>query len=275
MTQNIVMSTFFILCQFLILCYNIIMTWASKRQTSIIVLLLGLAFIPILFIVYKINTIPPTCFDKKQNQEEAGIDCGGPCELLCKSQVSDLVVSWKRFFLVGDGVYNVVIYVENPNTNAGAKDVGYQIRVLNKDGISMYERHGDTTIPAKRSVPIVEAGLALGGQIPVRIEFKFDDEIVWTRQVSKDVPLSASNNALIGATSTPKLITNIINKDFNPYSNIEVVAILYDGEGNAMGASRTFIDRIEGNQTFPVTFTWPYPFKVMPTKIEVIPKLFI
>jgi hypothetical protein len=251
------------------------MTWASKRQASIIILLLGLASIPVFFILYKIASIPPTCSDKKQNQSEAGVDCGGPCSLLCKSQVLDLVVSWKRFFLVGDGVYNVVVYVENPNSEAGAKNVRYQMRVLNKDGISMYERHGETTIPAKRSIPIVETGISFGSQIPSRIEFKFDNEILWTKQTSKEVPLTISNNSLLGATSTPKLLTNIINKDFNPYTNIEVVAIMYDDIGNAIGASRTYIDRIEGGQTIPLTFTWPAPFKVVPTKIEVIPKLFI
>ncbi len=251
------------------------MTWASKRQASIISVLFILATIPIIFIVYKINSIPPTCSDNKQNQGEVGIDCGGPCSLLCKSEVSNLIVSWKRFFPVGDGVYNVVVYVENPNIGAGARNVGYQIRVINNDGISMYERHGITTIPAKRSVPLVETGISLGGQVPVRIEFKFDDGIIWTKQDIKEVPLVASNNSLINATSTPKLISNILNKDFNSYSNIEVVAILYDEVGNAVGASRTFIDSIGGNQTIPVIFTWPAPFKVVPSKIEVIPKVFI
>jgi hypothetical protein len=70
-------------------------------------------------------------------------------------------------------------------------------------------------------------------------------------------------------------MTNIINKDFNQYSDIEVVAILYDEVGNAMGASRTFIDKIESNQTLPIIFTWPEPFKKIPTKIEVIPKMII
>jgi len=51
--------------------------------------------------------------------------------------------------------------------------------------------------------------------------------------------------------------------------------VLYDENGNAMGASRTFIDSINGGQIVPLTFTWPTPFKSIPTKIEIIPKLFI
>jgi len=251
------------------------MTWASKRQTSIILVLLGLAAIPIVYFVYQYISIPPTCSDNKQNQEEVGVDCGGPCSLLCKSQTSNPIVSWKRFFLVGSGVYNVVVYVENPNTNAGARDVGYQIRIFNTDGISMYERHGATTIPAKRAVPIVEAGISFGNQTPTRIEFKFDDDIVWYREAVKDVPLYVANNSMIGATSTPKLTTNITNISSDSYSDVEVVAILYDEIGNAMGASRTYIDKIDGNETIPLTFTWPSPFEATPTKIEIIPKLFI
>lgn len=251
------------------------MTWASKRQNTIVLLLLSLAMIPVFLTAYKISSVPPTCSDKKQNQNEVGVDCGGPCSTLCKSQISEPIVSWKRFFLVDQGVYSVVAYVENPNLNAGAKNVGYQIRVINKDGISMYERHGETVIPAKRAVPLIETGISFGDQIPSRIEFKFDEGIVWTRQDVKNIPLIITNNSLINATSSPKLTTNMTNQDFNSFSNIEVVAILYDESGNAMGASRTYVESIEGNQTIPLTFTWPRPFESVPTKIEIIPKLFI
>lgn len=251
------------------------MTWASKRQASIIFVLLVLATIPIIYLVYQYLSIPPTCFDKKQNQSEIGIDCGGPCSLLCKSEILNPVVSWKRFFLVGSGVYNILVYVENPNVNAGAKNVGYEIRAFNTDGISMYERHGETTIPSKRAVPIVEAGISFGGQIPSRIEFKFDDGIVWYKEAVKEVPLLVSNSLLTKATSSPKLEANIKNNDSISHSDVEVVAILYDEKGNALGVSRTYIDKIESSQTQNLIFTWPEPFKSVPTKIEIIPKLFI
>lgn len=251
------------------------MSWASKRQNSVLALLTILALIPVIFIAYKFLSIPATCSDRMKNQSEVGVDCGGPCSLLCKSQVVDPIVTWKRFFSVGGGVYNVVAYIENPNSSAGAEKVGYTVRVINQDGISMYERHGTTVIPAKRAVPVVESGINLGGQTPSRVEFKLSDSIVWKKEEVKETPLLVSNISLTGATSSPRLVANIENKDVVPYSNIEVVALLYDEQGNAIGASRTYVDSVSAGASVSLTFTWPTPFTQNPARIEVIPKLFI
>ena len=176
---------------------------------------------------------------------------------------------------MGSGVFNAVAYIENPNSSAGAENVGYVIKVFNQDGISMYERHGTTVIPAKRGVPVVESGINLGGQTPSRIEFRLDNSIVWKREEVKETPLSVSNIVLTNATSTPRLVAQVENKDVKSYKNVEVVAILYDEEGNAIGASRTYADSLNAGSSVSLTFTWPIPFTKTPARIEVIPKLFI
>ena len=251
------------------------MSWASKRQASVVSLLIALACIPVIFIVYKFISKPATCSDGIQNQSEVGVDCGGPCSLLCSSQTTDPIVTWKRLFLVGGGVYNAVAYIENPNANAGAENVRYRLKVLNADGISMYERTGSTVIPAKRSFPIIETGINLGSQTSSRIEFKIDTPIVWKKENVKETPLSVVNTVLTGATSSPKLTVTIKNEDVVPYTNVETIAVLYDDAGNAMGASRTFIDSIGGSAEVPLIFTWPEAFPTVPVRIEVTPKLFI
>ncbi len=251
------------------------MSWSSKRKTSIILVVVIILVILFAFIGYKIIYRAPTCNDGYQNQGETGIDCGGPCSLVCSSEALSPVVTWKRLFLVGSNVYNAVAYIENPNANAGANNVGYRLRVFNSDGISIYERHGETIIPAKRSVPILETGIALGSQTPVRIEFVFEDPIIWKKETATNNPLSVNSINLDGATTTPSLNAKIQNSDVASYKNIEVVAILYDENGNAMGASRTFIDNINGGETVPVNFNWPTPFSKIPARIEIVPKLFI
>jgi hypothetical protein len=66
-------------------------SWSKKRQTFYIVtamvffiLVVGL---PVFFATYK----PPSCSDGKQNQNEKGVDCGGPCSVLCKASALDLI----------------------------------------------------------------------------------------------------------------------------------------------------------------------------------------
>lgn len=92
--------------------------WVAKRKLfygifSIVALVLVIG-VPLFFVLYK----TPTCFDGKQNQNEKGIDCGGVCTRLCSSDIANPIVLWQRSFVVTDGVYNAVAYVQNPNVLA-------------------------------------------------------------------------------------------------------------------------------------------------------------
>ena len=250
------------------------MSWSSKRKSSIIVTFFGIVAVIVAIIAYRVLSVPATCSDRTQNQGEVGIDCGGPCSLLCTSQIQEPIISWKRIFPVADGAYNFVAYIENPNTNAGAEHVGYRIRVSNAEDMTIYERYGNTVIPARRSLPIVETGMSLGGEKPSQVEFKLDKNIVWKTENEKATPLLVSNILLKDASSTPRLTAIVDNKNENSYQNVEVVALLYDEKGNAIGASRTFVN-VGAGGSVPVIFTWPQAFSVAPARIEVIPKLFI
>ena len=73
---------------------------------------------PTAVIVFFYYYQPATCRDGKQNQEEDGVDCGGPCSLICDAQSATPIVSWVRFFKIQDGFYNVASFVENPNAKS-------------------------------------------------------------------------------------------------------------------------------------------------------------
>ena len=73
--------------------------------------------------------------------------------------------------------------------------------------------------------------------------------------------------------TSPKLDVKIVNKTLNTYKNVEVIAIIYDEEGNGVLSSRTFIDSIGDKGESSVVFTWPEPINFKPSKIEVVPNL--
>ncbi|MCR4310974.1 MAG: hypothetical protein NUV54_00150, partial [Candidatus Taylorbacteria bacterium] len=86
-------------------------SWSTRHQFfyisgAILFFLFALA-LPTLFLTYK----APSCVDGVQNQEELGIDCGGPCSVLCKAEALDVIVRWQRAFRVKEGVYNALAYV--------------------------------------------------------------------------------------------------------------------------------------------------------------------
>ncbi len=237
------------------------MSWARRRKFiyigSIVLLFLLVIVLPTVIHFYK----APTCFDGKQNQTEVGVDCGGPCILLCRGGYAPLTVLWSRFSKVNDGVYNVLAYIENPNINAGTDDLNYTFKLYDKSGILLRERSGRTFAPANKVMAVFEADLFTGNQIPQRVEFSFSSQAVWTKQESVENGLSISQAVISRADTAPRLSALINNKTINPIKNIEAIGIIYNTEGNTSAFSRTIIDSIDGKEAKNISFNWPQPFE--------------
>jgi len=248
------------------------MSWANRRRfiyASIVGLFLLLVVgLPSFLYFYE----KPTCFDEKQNQEELGIDCGGSCELICKSDTVDLKILWSRHFYVTDGVYNVVAYVENSNFDAIARNVPYTFKVFDKENILIYERKGSTFISAKGIVPVFEAGLITGERIPARTVFEFRREPVWER-TGYEANFVVQGITLSKEDTKPRIDAVLVNNGVDDYTDVPVVVTVFDIEGNAIASSRTVIKFIEGRSSVPLVFTWPNPYDRDVSEIDIIPSV--
>jgi hypothetical protein len=71
--------------------------------------------------------------------------------------------------------------------------------------------------------------------------------------VVKDQQISSEDTA-------PRVVANVENIGNIPASNIDVVAVVFDINGNAIGASRTFVESLARGEKQQVSFTWPAPF---------------
>jgi Mg-chelatase subunit ChlD len=60
-----------------------------------------------------------------------------------------------------------------------------------------------------------------------------------------------------------------VNKSLQDVSNIEVTAIVYDGNNNAVAASRTYVNTVKKGETAQAVFTWPQPFQAKLDVCEV------
>lgn len=249
------------------------MSWATKRRFmyigGIIIFIIVFIIIPITFYLYK----PPTCFDGKQNQAETGVDCGGPCLLLCRAEYAPLSVLWSRFSKVSDGVYNVLAYVENPNLNAGANNLDYVFKLYDKDGIILGERYGRTFAPTNKIMAVFEPDMRTGNLIPHRVEFMFSNRAIWYKQENYENPLSVSQSVISREDTAPRLSTTITNKSINPIKQTEVIGIVYNSEGNTIAFSRTIVDDLAGREVRNINFNWPRPFSEKYAKTEILLKI--
>jgi len=250
------------------------MTWSQKRQfmilSAVLVVFLILAAI---FILPRLKE-HPTCLDGKQNQKEAQIDCGGPCEKLCLFQASDISVRWVKTLSVIGNFYNALAYIENQNLNAGLKNISYEFKFYDQNNILITEKKGRTYVSQGGPSFIFEPAVDMKGFVPYRTTFKFTEEQIFYKEnpnVSK-VFIAAEDKKLSDLDTSPKLQVVLSNESDFDLNNLEVATILYDTEGNTIGFSKSFVESFPKNKKHQVFFTWLKPFGAEIAKIEILPR---
>jgi len=238
--------------------------WASRRRAiylgALVLILSAISFG--IFWKYWYNT--PTCFDNVKNGDEAGLDCGGSCTLICNNDIIKPIVRWDpRLFEVSPGLWSVLVYVENPNTDADAAYVPYSFTIYDENNAVLLERKGATILPKNKTVGIFEGGITVTGAAkPKRVIFEFGNGIVWKKNEEVGDKISIKHGSILRLDSTPRVEANVKNSGTEEIKNIELVIAIFDGADNVIAASRTFIETIKKNQDTNVFFTWPKPFNL-------------
>lgn len=254
--------------------YNTSMSWSLKRQILyigiLVILALGFGY---LIISPYINKIP-TCTDNIQNGNEAGVDCGGSCPTSCTFQVDQISVLWSRVFEVIPGRYNAVAYLENHNKDEAIYNIKYKFRFSDKDNIYIGKREGETFIPPSGKFAIFEPAIGVGNSIPVYTTFEFTETPVWNKVPAdklSQLKVSVSDIKLENQDTSPHLSATIKNDSLFNVPEVGVVALLYDKDGNAVSASRTYIDALTAEESKNINFTWPEPMPGNVIAEELIP----
>jgi len=250
------------------------MTWAFKRQLFFIgIIVLFFAGLLFLIISPRLNKVS-SCTDGLQNGDETGVDCGGSCSLVCYFEADPLSVLWARTFQVIPGRYNAVAYIENHNKNAAVQKIRYKFRFSDKDNIYIGKREGETFIPPSGKFAIFEAGIGVGNSIPVYTSFEFTEEPVW-RDVVEDkinqLKLLISDVKLENQNTRPRLSAKLKNNSLLFVPEVDVIVLLYDEKGNAVSASRTYLEDLGGEEVRDINFTWPEPILGNVFVREIIP----
>lgn len=250
------------------------MSWALKRQIFYISILFVFFGVFGFLASYPYLNKEPTCNDGKQNGLENGIDCGGGCPLLCSFQTDKLSIIWSRAFQVTEGRYNAVSYIENQNTNAGVYKIKYRFRFADKNNVYIGKREGEISIPPLGKFAIFEGAIDLGYSIPVYTTFEFTEIPTWINISSEKInqlKILTGDIVVEDENENPKAFTTIKNKSLFTIPELNVILILYDNSGNAISASRTYLQSLKGEETKELNFTWPLPFDREVVTKEIIP----
>jgi hypothetical protein len=252
------------------------MTWAGKRRLFYFGIVFFVAVLFAGYLLYPILTTPPTCSDGKKNGDERGPDCGGVCSLVCNADAVDLLVLWSRSFEVIPGVYNSVAYIENQNPTAGIKKISYEFKLYDTDNKFIANKKGSTFISPAGKTAIFESNINTGiNRIPKRTTFTFTENPVWNKASEDASNFSFLKKDIIsdGLDSSPHISAVIENDSLRYVPEFDVVVLVYDSLGNAIGASKTFVEGMNPSAKQSVNFTWPKPFSVELRTIEIVPRV--
>ncbi|TSC68894.1 MAG: Uncharacterized protein G01um101456_450 [Parcubacteria group bacterium Gr01-1014_56] len=248
------------------------LSWSMRRQL-LYYIVAGVACLIILVAGWKtFFTHTPTCNDGLKNGTELGVDCGGSCALICQAQARAPVVSWARAFKTDTGLYTAAAYIENSNPGAGARAVRYSFQLFDDKNVLVIEREGVADLPNMVLVPIVESNITVGNRVVARTLFSFADEPEWSRVPEKKPSVVISNQELEQDGS--RISATLTNNSLENIKQLVVIAVLFDAQGIARGASKSTVSTIAKKSSQPVVFTWPTGVpNIVRAEITVVPAL--
>jgi hypothetical protein len=245
-------------------------SWSQNRKllyggTTILVIVALVIVLGVRFF-YK----APSCSDGLKNGDEQGIDCGGSCLKLCQNNFLASIVSWTRFEEVSPHLYNVAVYIINPNIDGEARDVPYHVQLYDNRGIIITEYNGTITLPPHRNALAFQDAINVGERVPAKALFEFTQLPDWHKQSDRLMELKVPDKKYSEDENGSSLIVTLKNSGVLPMGKISVYAILYDKNGNALGFSKTIVDGIPANETVLAPFTWARNHQGSVVSIEVL-----
>ncbi len=256
------------------------MNWAQRRKLTYVLIVLAFFGIVGFTIYHKATDVAPTCFDHKQNGDETGVDCGGSCVSYCANELNNPTVEWVRVFPVTPGIVDAVAYIEHGYPTSAAQTVSYDFKLYDAQNVVLADRTGSTYLGTAGKTAIVETLIHVSPNDPVALaRFSFTNIIPWQKvspsfaQVVIDTTQNHIDTFAAGANNqvNTRLTATIKNESRISFSNLDVVAILYDDNGNAITASKVLLPSLPALQSQTVYFTWPYQINNV-AKVEVIPR---
>jgi hypothetical protein len=225
------------------------------------------------YIFFYLTAPAPTCFDKKQNQAEKGIDCGGTCApCQAAQQAQDIVIKEVAVALGGNDTYDVAAKIVNPNNTLGSASFNYTFELKDSSGNVISTREGNSFILPADSKYIGELGLNFDkGSVPASVDLVIG-EVKWEELKNIGKPQIGVYNKNVGEDAATKGIEAdgvIRNESGYDLGKISVVVILRSESGDIVGIHKTEKNSVRIKEERDFRLTWPYQLSAPVQNIEV------
>lgn len=228
---------------------------------------------------YFLSVPDPSCFDGVRNQEERGVDCGGPCARACvETFVPDPIVIREAAFVPGgeDGEYDVLAKLYNPNDEFGAPVLPYVFRLKDASGAVLAEASGSGFILPQETKMILSVGLRSTAS-PREVEIVFPEGGKWERFSGyKEKPSFSVLNRRYGRISSGPFFGEatgiLVNDSVFDFRSVLVKVILRDADGVPLAFNQTEMNTFRTRESRDFRLRWPKAFPGEVAQIDVEPE---
>lgn len=247
----------------------------KNHKRTIIIIVYAVIFFLTGWLLYYLIAPNPTCVDKKKNQGEGGIDCGGPCERKCEEplHLQDLTVKTASFFYGGEGKYDVVVKIYNSNETHGASEFTYKMILKSNSGSVITAREGKDFILPMEDKYLIENNIDSISK-PTKVEVKISN-VEWkefSNYLRPNFTYTKKFNLISSGPAYCEVFGNIFNETNSDFGLVRIKVILRDSNGNPIAANKTEIREFTAKSEREYRLIWPisFPGTVNEENIEVV-----
>lgn len=232
--------------------------WSLRRQILYFTFFGVIILSIILYFLWPIIFPAPTCFDKKQNGIETGIDCGGNCLLQCVNEYTPLNVSLSKAYKKSEGVYDILVLIENKNANKAPKTLNITIDIYDEKNTlatSTTKNYDGVTGP---TIPIYISNYKISGIS--KVIPRINGYQMFASRDSYHIRLKDFDfiNAT-DATGTSRLTVQYDSPyKEEVYENLPLIVTLVDTLGNTVAVGETYINNLKPDIVSNFYMSWPY-----------------
>lgn len=227
--------------------------------------------------IYAIQKPVPTCFDGRQNQNEAGIDCGGVCAKVCvPEEILPLVQAGDPKLILLDAAtaaaprVSIVSEVQNRNLDFGASTFEYVFSVHDQAGavIASFPGHSFIYSGEIKRLAIPNETLPAGSS-PAYAKLSLRNPM-WTPMAKFPRPKLIIQT--VGTAETDgNLVTHgtLVNQDSVDFPAVYLVAVYYNSTGGIVGVTATEPNNVTAGETREFSLFHPTIPGAAPEKTQV------
>ncbi len=219
------------------------MEWRLRKQIFIALIFFIILSIP-LYLIYLKYKPGPSCYNNRQDYNEEGVDCGGPCVPCEVYELQQLKIKQPQIVIYPDQTMDIAVAITNPNENYGLKNFKYEIYFYGPNN-EIAKIDGESFILPSEEKYLIELNIAM----PRFFIKKSEAKITFNKEDWFKTEQRKPNIELLSYTYDENyLLAKIFNRDYQNYNKLKLYFLLYDEFDTLIGILKTEIYDIKAQE---------------------------